>query len=118
MLCPRGLTPIGWCLLAVAAPTAALSAPSIENSVVVLQGLDKVTARIKLLEGHIGEKIRFGSLEVRARACYETPPTDPPESAAFLEIDDFGSGTVPEVGVCRLDVRVDAGNLSAGASGL
>jgi len=96
MLCRRGLTPIGWCVLAVAAPTAALTSPSIENGVVVLQGLDKVTARIELLEGHIGETIRFGSLEVLARACYETPPTEPPESAAFLEIDDLGSDAVPE----------------------
>jgi hypothetical protein len=39
----------------------------------------------------VGQEIRFGSLAIRARACYETPPTEPPESAAFLEIDALGT---------------------------
>ena len=70
----------------------AMAEPTLENGVVVLQGLDKVTARVSVLELRIGDEIRFGSLAIRARACLETPPTEPPESAAFLEIDEVESG--------------------------
>lgn len=73
----------------IAAP-AALAAPEIEHRVAVLQGLDKVTARISELAAPLAEEISFGSLAIRARACLETPPTEPPESAAFLEIDKVG----------------------------
>jgi hypothetical protein len=52
----------------------------------VLQGLDKVTARVTVLKAPVGQEIAFGTLRITARACYQTPPTEPPESAAFLEI--------------------------------
>jgi hypothetical protein len=32
--------------------------------------------------------VRFGTLDITVRACYRTPPTEPPESTAFVEIDD------------------------------
>ena len=83
-------------LLASTLPAAVTAAPSIEHRIAVLQGLDKVTARIELLEAELGETVRFGSLEVRARACFETPPTEPPESAAFLEIDELGTDDMAE----------------------
>ena len=54
----------------------------------VLQGLDKTTARVSTVEAPIGEIARFGTLEIVARACQKKPPTEPPESAAFLEITD------------------------------
>jgi hypothetical protein len=82
------------------APAGALHAqPSIPNRIAVLQGLDKVTARTQVLEAPLGEEIRFGSLAIRASACYETPPTEPPESAAFLEIDELGP--TPDAGTPR-----------------
>lgn len=70
----------------------AMAEPTIEHRVAVLQGLDKVTARIEQLEVSVNEEMRFGSLAIRARACFASPPTEPPESAAFLEIDDLGTG--------------------------
>jgi len=76
--------------LTLTLPAAAMARPTIEHGVAVLRGLDKVTARIDVLEAPVNQEIRFGSLAIRARACYETPPTEPPESAAFLEIDDLG----------------------------
>lgn len=82
-------------LLLAGAGTAAAE-PTLEHGVAVLQGLDKVTARVSVLELGIGEEIRFGSLAIRARACLETPPTEPPESAAFLEIDEVEAGDGPE----------------------
>ena len=54
----------------------------------VLQGLDKVTARISTLQVPLDEPVRFGSLEITVHACYRTPPTEPPESTAFVEITD------------------------------
>ena len=85
-----------WLLAALAGfaatPDPAAARPTIEHGIAVLQGLDKVTARIDVLEVPIDQEVRFGSLAIRARACYETPPTEPPESAAFLEIDDLGTG--------------------------
>lgn len=75
-------------MLLLAGPLAA--APEIEHRLAMLQGLDKVTARIREVAAPVGEEVRFGSLAVRARACLETPPTEPPESAAFLEIDELG----------------------------
>lgn len=52
----------------------------------VMQGLDKVTARISTFQAPIGFPIRFGTLEITVRACHKTPPEEPPESAAFLEV--------------------------------
>lgn len=57
----------------------------------VLQGLDKVTARISTFEVPVGVEVGFGTLRITARTCHEKPPTEPPESAAFLEIDDVGT---------------------------
>jgi hypothetical protein len=54
----------------------------------VLQGLDKITARISTIEAALEDPVRFGTLEITVHACYRTPPTDPPESTAFLEIVD------------------------------
>ncbi|MBK18108.1 MAG: glycosyl hydrolase family 5 [Rhodospirillaceae bacterium] len=58
----------------------------------VLQGLDKVTARIQTFNAPIDKPVRFGSLRVRVRTCVKRPPEEPPESAAFLEISDERPG--------------------------
>ncbi len=55
----------------------------------VLQGLDKVTARISTFEAPIDVPVRFGALVIRARACHKAPPTETPESTAFLEVDEL-----------------------------
>lgn len=56
--------------------------------VALLQGLDKITARISTFEAPLNEAVRFGTFEIVARACNKRPPEEPPESAAFLEIVD------------------------------
>jgi hypothetical protein len=84
-----GLAAVG--LAGVGGAGDAAAQPTIEHRVAVLQALDKVTARIQVIEAPLGEEVRFGSLAIRASACYETPPTEPPESAAFLAIDDLGT---------------------------
>jgi hypothetical protein len=54
----------------------------------VLQGLDKITARISTFEVAVDATVRFGTIDITVRACFRTPPTEPPESIAFLEIVD------------------------------
>lgn len=70
--------------LAFATPAAA-----IEADVVVMQGLDKITARTSTFQVDVGASRRFGSLEITARYCEKTPPEEPPERKAFLEIVDI-----------------------------
>lgn len=70
--------------------SAALAAPAgaIAGDIAVLQGLDKITARISTFEAPLNQPVRFGSLEIIARACDKKPPEETPESTAFLEIVD------------------------------
>jgi hypothetical protein len=75
-------------LVAWAAPGQA-QGPVLEHRVAVLQGLDKVTARVSTVHAPLDHPTQFGTLEVVARTCRETPPTEPPESAAFLEIREL-----------------------------
>jgi hypothetical protein len=83
-------------LLAAAGGGARADGPVLRNLVVVLQGLDKVTARTTEIRAVMGETARFGTLRVTPRACLETPPTEPPESAAFLEVAVADPGREPE----------------------
>lgn len=59
---------------------------------VELQGLDKVTGRTSTFQASIGETIRFGVLTITVQACDRTPPTEPPESAVFLDIYEARQG--------------------------
>ena len=76
----------------------------------VLQGLDKVTARILTFEVLIDKSVVLGSLRVRVRTCVKRPPEEPPESAAFLEITDERPGEVVK--------RVYSGWMFASSPGL
>ena len=60
----------------------------LERPAAILQGLDKVTARISEFAAPVEIPVRFNTLSIRVRACRTRPPTMPPESAAFLEIDE------------------------------
>jgi hypothetical protein len=86
----------GASIAAFMAMAAQAQGPVIENRVAVLQGLDKVTARISLLRAPLDQPTLFGTLEIVARACRETPPTEPPESAAFLEIRELPPASDPD----------------------
>jgi hypothetical protein len=59
------------------------------ETVAVLQGLDKTTARVSTIEAPLGKAVRFGRLVITARACVKHPPEEDPESAAFLQIDEL-----------------------------
>ncbi|MFZ1414636.1 MAG: DUF2155 domain-containing protein [Defluviicoccus sp.] len=60
--------------------------------VAVLRVLDKITARVSILNAPLHQVMQFGTLEIVARACDERPPEEIPESAAFLEIWEVRQG--------------------------
>lgn len=51
-----------------------------------LRALDKITGRSTDIVVKVGEPVVFGSLNVEVKACFQTPPEEAPESAAFLKI--------------------------------
>jgi len=61
--------------LAVALPGAAF-AETISEPVALLQGLDKITARVSQFEAPVGTPVRFGTLSIRVRDCEKNPPED------------------------------------------
>lgn len=77
-------------LIAGAAP-----AHAIQMQEAVLQGLDKITARISTIKVVVGETVNFGSLQITLRACDKRPPEETPESAAFLQIVEQKPGEQP-----------------------
>jgi hypothetical protein len=60
----------------------------IPNKGAMFSGLDKITGRIITFDAAIGETVQFGALQVTPRACYTRPPTETPNTDAFLEVDE------------------------------
>jgi hypothetical protein len=83
---------------AAQAPSQLPSEPQAEPQwvpykVAILQGLDKITARVSQFDAPIDQPVHFGTLAITVRACLKRPPEDPPETAAFLQIDKMRAGT-------------------------
>ena len=74
-------------------PTLALGEMTPEP-VALLEGLDKITARVSKFEAVVGAPVQFGTLAIRVRDCEKSPPEDTPESAAFVEIDETRPGEI------------------------
>ena len=60
----------------------------IENKGTLFSGLDKITGRIINFDAAIGETVQYGALQVTPRACYTRPPTETPNTDAFVEVDE------------------------------
>ena len=69
-----------------------LPAQAEQMNVAVLQGLDKVTARVSTFEVPVGRSAPFGTLEIIPRTCDKRPPEETPESAAFIDIWEVRRG--------------------------
>jgi hypothetical protein len=67
-----------------------VAAEWIDGKSVVVQGLDKITARITTLTTSIDAPLRFGTLELTVNRCAFRPPEEPPENVAFLTVFDRG----------------------------
>lgn len=63
-----------------------------EYDTVLLQGLNKVTARTQLITVPIGKTVSFGTLEVAAQKCWKAAPEEQPENAAYLSISEAEQG--------------------------
>jgi hypothetical protein len=79
---------LSWLACAMIAGLAAAPAGAVPGNVAILQGLDKITARISTFEAPLDQPVRFGSLQIVARACDKKPPEETPETTAFLEVVD------------------------------
>ncbi len=90
----RSLKFLAIALLGLTAAASA-SAQQIAQRAAMMQGLDKVTARVSTFPLEIDKPARFGTLEITLKACHKRPPEEPPESAAFLEIRELRLGEQP-----------------------
>ncbi|WP_375462295.1 DUF2155 domain-containing protein [uncultured Enterovirga sp.] len=81
-------------LLAFGAAAALLAAggmaraDKIKNPNAVFNGLDKITGRIISFEVAVDETVQFGALQITPRVCYSRPPTESPQTDAFIEVDE------------------------------
>ena len=60
----------------------------IEGNRLVIQGLDKITARIKTFEVDIAKTHKFGVLNIFVERCVFSKPIYKPESLAYISIKD------------------------------
>jgi hypothetical protein len=58
------------------------------NPTAIFAGLDKITGRIISFDVAINETVQFGALQVTPRVCYSRPPTENPNTDAFVEVDE------------------------------
>jgi hypothetical protein len=73
-----------WASQAVAAMTA--------EPVAVMQGLDKITARVSRFDAPVGQAVTFGTLSIVVRDCEKSAPEDRPENAAFVQVYESRPG--------------------------
>ena len=64
------------------------ASPWIEGNKLVIQGLDKITARIETFEVFVGQNHKFGVLDIFVERCVFSKPIFKPESLAFIRIND------------------------------
>jgi hypothetical protein len=75
-------------------PEAIVGGP-VADKFVILQALDKLTARVSKIQVEIGRPTRFGTLDIIAHTCHKRPPEELPETTAFLEITEVREGEEP-----------------------
>jgi hypothetical protein len=75
------------------AQAAALTqaAPDARNikRMALLRGLDKIKGVATDISAPAGVPVRYGSLTITLRYCHTVPPEEPPETTAFLQIDEI-----------------------------
>ena len=59
---------------------------TIEADTAVLQGMDKVTGRVKEITLPVGASIDFGELTITVDKCMTKTPEETPENAAYMRI--------------------------------
>jgi hypothetical protein len=74
--------------IASASSLSLARAEVVKNPIAVFAALDKVTGRISHLEIPINKTVEFGALKVTPRVCDTRPPTEAPDTASFVEVDE------------------------------
>jgi hypothetical protein len=54
----------------------------------MMRGLDKITGRAFDISAPLNVPVKFATLTITARYCYSTPPSETPQTAAFVQIED------------------------------
>ncbi|MGO4405253.1 DUF2155 domain-containing protein [Bosea sp. RAF48] len=80
-----GLATSAAALLAAMGPA---QADRVRNPTAVFAGLDKITGRIISFEVAVDETVQFGALQLTPRVCWSRPPTEAPQTDAFVEVDE------------------------------
>jgi hypothetical protein len=65
-----------------------LLAEPINGHSVVIQVLDKITARISIIEILVGKKEKYGSMTIEIFDCKKRPPEEVPEDFVLIRIMD------------------------------
>ncbi len=60
--------------------------PSRFNTVAIIQGLNKITAKTSILEIKVGDTIKFGKLTVTVHKCWQAPLDQKPDSKVLMDI--------------------------------
>src|ERR1700674_1212212 len=87
-----------WAALAALAPVvvaagAGGAAPGMTaEPIAVMQGLDKITARVSRFDTPVAKPAMFGTLSIVVRDCERSAPEEQPENAAFVEIYETRPG--------------------------
>jgi hypothetical protein len=70
--------------------TASVPPPALatDHAVLELRALDKITGRATTILAPLNTPVHFATLTIVARSCYSTPPSETPETSAFLQVDD------------------------------
>lgn len=84
----RTICVVGALLFALATAASAQDGEQLVNPVAEFTGLDKITGRIIAFDVLIDETVQFGALQVTPRVCYSRPPTEPPRTSVFVEVDE------------------------------
>ena len=96
----------------------ASNAPSYsQERMATLRALDKITGRSADFEIEVGNPMVFGVLEIDLKVCFQTPPEEPPESVAFLQIveaDYVETNTLTEPRLAS-EVRAEMNDVEAPA---
>ncbi len=72
--------------------TAGAAADMTPEPIAVMQGLDKISARVSQFDAPVGQTVTFGTLSIVVRDCEKSAPEDRPENAAFVQIYDNRPG--------------------------
>jgi hypothetical protein len=86
----RSALPAAAALVVVLAASA--HAAMTPEPIAVLQGLDKVAAKVSQIVAPVGSSVTFGTLSILVRDCETAPPDAVPDNAGFIQIYETPPG--------------------------